>query len=101
MLIIKTEGGVCHSKLPSFTNVEMPLGASYLLNNQKRLWIVEGDKTRRRERFNSACSFAGTHSPVSPMNMHEQKVHEYLEMYCVWITQLHVVAKRVALEVLL
>lgn len=65
------------------------------------LWIVEGDKTRRREVFNSACCFAGTHSPVSPMNMHEQKVPEYLEMHCVWITHLHVVAKRVALEVLL
>lgn len=65
------------------------------------LWIVEGDKTRRREVFNSACSFAGTHSPVCGMSMHEQKVPVYLEMHCVWIIHLHVVAKRVALQLLL
>lgn len=33
--VINIVGGVCHSKLSSFTNVEMPLGVSYLLNNQK------------------------------------------------------------------
>lgn len=33
--VIRTVGGVCHSRLPSFTNVEVPLGVSYLLNNQE------------------------------------------------------------------
>lgn len=65
------------------------------------LWIMEGDKTRRREVFNSACSFACTHSPVCAMNVHEQKVPVYLEMHCAWINHLLVVAKRVALELLL
>lgn len=64
------------------------------------LWIKEGDKTRRREVFNSAFSLACAHSPVCAMNMHEQKVPVYLEMHSAWITHLLVVAKRVALELL-
>lgn len=55
------------------------------------LWIVEGDKTRRRKVFNSACSFACTQLTV---NVHEQKVPVYLEMHCAWITHLCVVAKK-------